>query len=122
MMKRQHDIEGQFFLYPTKDSGRQRPVFSGYRPVHKLYENYLSSGRHEYPDVEKVMPGDTVKVLAWFISPEVYPGSLWAGRELEVMEGPARVTGKLTVTKVLNAVLAGSPDTCAALWAEVQSG
>lgn len=67
-MNRACDIEGQFHLFHTKQSGRQTPVFSGYKPIHKLYGNYLSSGHHEYPDVQSVAPGDTVKVCAWLVT------------------------------------------------------
>lgn len=109
-MNRQHDIEGEFHLYGTAQSGRKTPVFSGYRPIHKLYDNYLSSGQHEYPDVEQVAPGETARVLGWLITPEVYPGSLWIGRELDVMEGATHVVGKLTVTRILNNILAGSAE------------
>lgn len=117
-MNRQHDIEGEFHLYGTAQSGRKTSVFSGYRPVHKLYDNYFSSGHHEYPDAEQVAPGETARVLAWLISPEVYPGSLWIGRELDVMEGATCVVGKLTVTRILNDILAGSAEDYDPYWVE----
>jgi hypothetical protein len=117
-MNRQHDIEGEFSLYSTSQSGRKTAVFSGYRPIHKLYDNYLSSGQHEYPDVGQVAPGKTARVFAWLITPEVYPGSLWIGRELDVMEGPNHVVGKLKVTRILNNVLAGSAEAYSPHWVE----
>lgn len=118
-----HDIEGEFHLYGTAQSGRKTPVFSGYRPVHKLYDNYLSSGQHVYPDVEQVAPGGTARVLAWLITPEVYPGSLWIGRELDVMEGATHVVGRLTVTRILNNILVGSAEDHYPHWvAPPQSG
>lgn len=115
-MNRECDFEGKFYLFDTKQGGRKTPVFSGYRPLHKLYDNYLSSGHHEYPDVQSVAPGDTVKVRAWLVTPEVYPGCLWIGREIDVMEGPERVLGKLTVTRIFNEILCGDAESYNGNW------
>lgn len=109
-MDRECDIEGDFYLFDTQQSDRKTPVLSGYRPIHKLYDNYLSSGQHEYPDVPSVAPGETAKVRAWFVTPEVYPRCLWIGREIDVMEGPERLVGKLTVTRIVNVSLRGDAD------------
>lgn len=108
-------VEGTFHLFASAQGGRTAPVESGYRPQHKVHDNYLSTGRHEYPDVEQVAPGDSVKVHAWFVTPEMYPGSLWAGRQVAVMEG-RNVVGMLTVTRILNDVLAGSKDSYSPVW------
>ena len=94
------------------------PVFSGYRPFHKLHDNYLSSGQHKYPDTEKIMPGESARALVWLITPDVYPGCLWVGRDIDVMEGESRLIGKLTVEKILNTVLCGSPETYSPVWVE----
>ena len=115
-MNRACDIEGKFHLFDTKQSGRQTPVFSCYRPIHKLYNNYLSSGHHIYPDVQSVAPGDTVKVCAWLVTPEVYPACLWIGREIDVMEGGEQVVGKLTVTQIFNEILHGDAESYNGRW------
>lgn len=117
-MNRQHDIEGLFHLYETRRNGLQIPVFSGVRPLHKLYDNYFTSGQHEYPAAEKIMPGETARALVWLITPDVYPGSLWVGREIDVVNGMLDVIGKLTVEKILNPVLCGSPETYSSVWIE----
>lgn len=114
-VNRAHHIEGEFHLYDSLQGGRTRPVESGYRPQHRVHDNYASSGRHVYPQVEQLAPGATAKVQVWFVTPEVHPASLWIGRELDVMEG-ARVVGKLTVSKILNDVLAGTAETYTSLW------
>ncbi len=110
-----HHVEGIFHLFDSADGGRSTPVESGYSPNHRVHENYLTSARHAYPEVEQISPGASAKVYAWFITPEVHPRSLWAGREIDVTEGE-RVVGRLTVTKVLHPVLAGSAETYAPVW------
>lgn len=121
MIDRVHDIEGGFYIFPTKlFSGRRSPAFSGYRPNHKVHDNYLTSALHEYIGVSQVDPGETAYAKVWFITPEVYPHCLWIGREIDVQEG-ARVIGKLTVTKILNKVLEGSPETYNSTWVEPQA-
>lgn len=112
-MNRLHDVEGIFHLLP--DGGRSLPVHSGYRPAHKIYENYLTSGIHEYVDSDSVAPGKTVQAKVWFITPEVYPGSIWDGREITVHEGE-RVIGSLKITRVLNPVLKGEPAKYNPIW------
>lgn len=115
-MNRKWDLEGEFYLFTTEQSGRTTPVLSGYRPIHKLYDNYLSSGQHEYPDALSVALGDTAKVRVWLVTPEVYPDCLWVGREIDVMESPQRVVGKLTVTQILNEILLGTAESYNRTW------
>lgn len=88
-----------------------------YRPQHKLYDNYWTSGLHKYLDVEEVVPGGTARVAVWFITPEVYPHSLWKGREITVGEGEHAV-GTLKVTRVLNPNLRGKAATYNSVWSE----
>ena len=80
---------------------------SGYRPQHAVHDNYQTSAAHEYIDVEEVSPGSSARDKVWFAAPEVYPGTLWPGRTIELFEG-SRQVGTLTVGKVLNAILMGS--------------
>lgn len=116
-MDRLHDIEGELSLLPTAQGGRKTPVWSGYRPTHRLYRNYLTSGTHEYPDSDQISPGETTRALVWFTTPKVYPASVWVGRVLAVCEGEHPI-GLLTVTKVLNSTLIASPETYSPLWVE----
>jgi elongation factor Tu len=113
-MNRAPDIEGIFHLLQAE--GRETPVCSGYRPVHKLYENYLTSGEHKYLDVAEVAPGSTARVAVWFVTPEVYPCSLWKGREITVSEGGQRIVGTLKVVRVLNPNLRGKASTYNPVW------
>jgi len=118
MNNRDYDIEGLFHMFPTKlFSGRRTPAFSGYRPSHKVHDNYLTSAQHEYIGVTQVAPGETASVKVWFITPDVYPNCLWSGRVIDVQEGH-KVIGTLTVTKILNKTLEGLPETYNPTWVE----
>jgi hypothetical protein len=118
-MDRLHDIEGELHLLSTEKGGRQTSAQSGYRPAHRLHDNYLTSGIHEYPDGGHIAPGETKIALVWLITPSVYPRSVWVGRVLDVCEG-MHLVGQLAVTKVLNYALLGSPETHSPLWVEPQ--
>jgi elongation factor Tu len=109
------DIEGDIHFLATEDGGRQSFARSGYMPAHRIHDNYQTSGRHVYPDVEQVGPGETARVQVWFITPHVYPHSLWPGRELDVMEGE-RVVGTLRVNRVFNDTLSGSAENYSPEW------
>lgn len=113
-MNRLPDLEGVFLLLAE---GRTTPANSGYRPQHKLYDNYFTSGMHHYLDAEEVAPGGSARVAVWFITPEVYPHSVWRGREIAVHEGE-RLVGTLKVTKVMNPILRGSAAEYSSLWVE----
>jgi elongation factor Tu len=109
------DIEGEIRFLATDEGGRKSAARSGYMPAHRVHENYQTSGRHLYPDVELVGPGEAARVQVWFVTPYVYPRSLWPGRELDVMEG-SRVIGRLRVDKIFNDTLVGSPETWLPRW------
>lgn len=111
--RRPPDFEGT--VRYAKSGGRHSPAFSGYRPAHKLHDNYLSSGFHEYLDVDSVMPGEEARVAVWLITPEVYPACLWEGREIEVFEGQRQV-GTLRVDRLLNEILRCSPESYRPEW------
>ena len=55
-------------------------------------------------DAEKVEVGEWAEAYVKFLSPEVYPHSVWVGKEIEFKEG-LNVTGKAIVIEVLNDVL-----------------
>jgi elongation factor Tu len=114
-MNRAPDCLGTLSLLPTDEGGRKGFVLSGYRPQHLLHDNYQTSGLHEYFDVECLEPGQSASVKVWFITPEVYPQSLWPGRRIGVFEG-ARKVGSLLVHEVLNPVLAGCAESFTPVW------
>jgi translation elongation factor EF-Tu-like GTPase len=119
-MNRPHDIEGEFYAFPSAQGGRNTPAFSGYRPQHKVHDNYQTSGPHEYLGTDQVAPGETVSTKVWLLTPDVYPKSLWVGREIGVFEGSHQV-GTLTISRIVNEVLLGSPETYDPVWVNPQT-
>lgn len=60
--------------------------------------------RHEFIDADTVEAGARAQALVWFVTPEVYPGSVWPGRVFDVAEGRRHVA-TAAVVEVFNAVL-----------------
>lgn len=101
---RQPDVEADVTFLPTSAGGRLSAVSSGYRPSHLIAEDYLTTGMHEYVGTDLVEPGDTARARITFLSPEVYPNSLWVGRVLALHEG-SRVVGSAKIVAIMNEVL-----------------
>jgi translation elongation factor EF-Tu-like GTPase len=94
------DIEAEITFVPTEQGGRKTLAFSGYRPQF-YYDEHDWDAEHEYPDVESVAPGQTVRALLRFLSPEMHVGRMHPGTEFQVREG-ARVVAHGRVTKILH--------------------
>lgn len=101
---RSHDAEVLFELTTLRLDGREKQVFSGYRPEYDIRTNYLTCTHHEFDDQAGAVTGKSVSARIWFLTPEVYPFTLWVGRVLNVSEG-SRVVGLATITKVTNNLL-----------------
>lgn len=99
------DVEVELFMASTSASGRQGPAFSGYRPSFAVREDYLTSGVIDLLEVEAVAPGQSAKATITFLTPSVYPRTLWVGRILPVHEG-AKMVGTAKVVSVFNQILA----------------
>ena len=83
---------------------RRTPVRDGYRPAHRIREDYLTTGLHHYFETVEVAPDGQARGTVTFLTPEAYPNTLWVGKVLEICEGE-RIVGHATVEKVLNPVL-----------------
>ncbi|MET3118772.1 translation elongation factor EF-Tu-like GTPase [Undibacterium sp. GrIS 1.8] len=103
-MNRPADAEVVFRLLATKSGGKDRPIMSGYRPAYAIRENYWTSTNHAFLDVSELDPGNSARAHIWFLTPEVYPNSLWIGREIPVAEGN-RVIGNAVVVAIFNPLL-----------------
>jgi elongation factor Tu len=103
-MNRSPDVEAEITFFPTEQGGRQGPALSGYRPAHRVRDDYLTTGVHTYSDRDEVLPGQTARGCITFITPEVYPHCLWVGCEIDMQEG-SRVVGRVKITKILNPLL-----------------
>ena len=100
LFTREPDAEVTFRFNGT----RRGPVADGYRPAHRIREDYLTTGVHCYLDAEEVAPDGEARGTITFITPEAYPHTLWVGKVLDIQEGE-RVVGTATVERVLNPVL-----------------
>ena len=95
----QPDVEAEITFVPTEQGGRTMPAFAGYRPQF-YYDGMDWDAAHEYPDVEKVLPGQTVRTLLTFSRPQVHLGRVVVGMEFLVREGQ-RTVAHGRVTKIL---------------------
>lgn len=84
---------------------RARPIYDGYRPVHLVTENYLTTGVHHYRGVESMPSNGIVQGTITFITPEAYPHCLWIGKRICIQDG-GRIIGYATVTDIYNPLLA----------------
>jgi translation elongation factor EF-Tu-like GTPase len=94
------DIEAEITFVRAEDGGRSTPAFSGYRPQF-FYDGHDWDADQEFPDVQSALPGQTVRALLRFLSPEMHVGRLNVGMEFQVREGP-RVVARGRVTKILD--------------------
>jgi len=102
--QRSPDARVTFELTASAEGGGPRRVLSGYRPAYDVRADYWTSVSHEFANTEGARTGERVEADVWFITPEVYPGTLWPGRVLRVAEG-SRIVGTATVERVFNPVL-----------------
>ena len=96
------DVEAEITF--LAEGGRQTPAHSGYRPAHKVRDDYLTTGVHQYVGCSEVFPGQTVRGTITFITPEVYPHCLLVGQIIDIQEG-SRVVGHARITRIMNALL-----------------
>lgn len=99
-MNRTPDVEVVFDFNGT----RATPATNGYRPSHLITGNYLTTGIHNYYQVDSVPPNGTAKGTITFLTPEAYPHSLWIEKKINIQEG-ARIVGYATITKIFNPLL-----------------
>lgn len=90
-------VEVELTLLPSAQGGRKTYVASGYRPqfhyAGKDWDAIFSF------DVERVEPGDSVRAVVKFLSPEAHRGKISEGTQFELREG-LRVVGRGKVTRV----------------------
>ncbi|MDA3874743.1 MAG: elongation factor Tu [Kiritimatiellae bacterium] len=94
------DAEGIVTYLPENAGGRKMPVFQEYRPQF-YYEGHDWDAVQHYPDVEKVDPGETVRVIFSFLSPDEHWGKLQEGTLFLIREG-TRTVGYGKITQILN--------------------
>jgi len=103
-MNRPADAEIIFRLIPTLEGGKDRSIRSGWIPNFKIRDDYLTSAKIELLDTLELAPGEECRASVWFITPEIYPNTLWLQREIAVFEA-FRLVGKAVVVTIFNPVL-----------------
>ena len=103
-MNKNYDALINVSLLTSEDGGRKKPIHNAYRGAHLIKEDYLTSASLDFVDVEILQPGDSAKAFVNYLSPEVYPKSLWIGKEMNIQEG-GRLVGKATILEIYNETL-----------------
>jgi len=103
-MNKKYDIEGIFTLTDRLLNSDDRTVYSGYRPQHKIKDDYHTSGEHQYPFVTNVKTGESATVLVKFITPEYYPHCISENQIIKLFEG-SREIGEISIMKICNPIL-----------------
>ncbi len=109
-MKPSHFIAELYFL-KTEEGGRQKPVYSGYRP-HIEFEGYpemKTSGEQDHLGETQVFPGETVLAGIHILSRDYFIGRLHLGKKFVFAEG-ARVCGRGEILEITDAQLLLSPE------------
>jgi translation elongation factor EF-Tu-like GTPase len=98
-MDRTFHIEAEIKFLTAAEGGKSKPARSGYRSQFH-YGGRSWDAVHEYPDTPEAIPGQTVRALLSFLTPEEHRGHISVGMPFEIREGQ-RVVGRGTVTKLL---------------------
>ena len=69
---------------------------NGYRPAFKINRNYISTGVIELIDGDILKVGESSEAYISFLTPEIYPNSMWKGKKMFFMEG-TRITGQAEI-------------------------
>ncbi len=77
---------------------------SGYRPVFQVTNDYMSSGEIELIGKDILKVGEIAEAYISFLTPAVYPYSMWVGRKLIFMEGRSK-TGEAIIEEIYNDIL-----------------
>ena len=99
------DVEVIFEFNGTRSSY----VADGYRPAHRIREDYLTTGVHHYYGVDIVSPDGSARGTITFLTPEAYPHCLWVGKKIQIQEGE-RIVGFATITEIYNKLLQTIPE------------
>lgn len=91
------DVEAVFLFL------NNRKVYDGFRPAHLVKENYLTTGLHNYYNLENSKGEELIGTIT-FISPEEYPACLWIGKKIKMFDG-AKLIGYATITQIFNTIL-----------------
>lgn len=94
------DAEGEVTYLSERAGGRKSAAFQEYRPQFH-YDDQDWDAVQQYPDVDKVEPGETARVIFSFLSPEEHVDKLEPGKMFLIREG-SRTVGYGKITRILN--------------------
>lgn len=105
------DIKAIIHLYGAEEVNEYENIYARqtaakseiYRPHHKIFDNYLTTGVHFY-NQQEIKPGETVEGKIKFITPNAYPNSLWINKKIDIQEG-YKIVGYAIVKEIYNDVL-----------------
>lgn len=93
------DIEVLFIF-----NNKRKYFYNNYRPAHLILNDYFTTGLHQYYDVNGINLKNKGLGTIIFLSPEVYPHSLWFEKKICIYEG-SNYVGYALVTKIYNRLL-----------------
>lgn len=99
-MEHPRHVEVQITYLPTEHGGKTQPVKSGYSPQFHIAGNDHVA-QHEYPDVDQVNPGETVRAYLWFLRPTLVVGHIAPGAPFLLREG-YKVVGYGSVVRIFD--------------------
>jgi elongation factor Tu len=82
----------------------KNPFCDKYRPTFAFHKSYLTTGEITLISQNKLEYGEETVALIRFLTPEVYPKSIWIGKKIIFQDG-LRITGYAVVTKIMNSIL-----------------
>ncbi|MCC5850879.1 MAG: elongation factor Tu [Verrucomicrobia bacterium] len=94
------DAEGIVTYLPEEAGGRKCAAFQEYRPQF-YYDGQDWDAVQQFPDVEKIEPGEIARVIFSFLSPSQQIGRLQEGTMFLIREG-TRIVGYGKITKILD--------------------
>ncbi len=80
------------------------PFATGYRPAFQMREDYCSTGEITLIDVSMLHFNDIAEAFIRFLTPDVYPHSLWEGKKICFMEGKT-ITGEAIIKEIYTPIL-----------------
>ena len=90
------DFESEVYILTKEEGGRHTPFFKGYKPQFYVSTTDVTGEVELPPDVEMVMPGDTIKMVVKLI----VVVAMEAGTRFAIREG-GHTVGSGVITKVI---------------------
>jgi hypothetical protein len=98
-MKNHNELKVEIYYLSTKEGGRTKPLFNGYRAqIH--YDGKDWSAQQSFIETEICALGESVQAYLNTLSPLAHVGKFYIGQEFEIREG-SKTIGKAKVLEVI---------------------